>query len=602
MTFDKNKLDKFPTTCGVYIMKDLNDKILYVGKATHLKNRIKQYFFGKDTRSTIPFLIDQIDAIETIVVTNNKEALILENTLIKKYQPKYNIMLKDDKTYISIMINISHKWPMIKLIRLKTQPKDKNLYFGPYTNAKAAKSIKDLLLKIFPLRQCSDNELENRTRPCILFDIKKCLAPCVGKCTKDEYDLLVDKMVLFLKGKDSSILYDLEAKMKKASDNLEYEKANVYLNLIKQIKHITQHQFVDILSTKNSDVLGIYRYDFHVMIVKLIFQNGRLTTSEHYSFFEIASNDEEIIESFLQQHYQTHTMPQEIIIPIKLNNTKYLEDILFKQTKAKLIYPSIGKKKELINLANENAKVLFNQEKDLKTIKEKQLLELYQTLNLTNFPSHIICFDTSNISQTNPVAAMITFIDGEKDKSKTKLFKIKTSQLGDVPAMKEVIYRHFSKIKILPDLLIVDGAKAQLNAAIQVFNELKIASVDILAITKQNAKHTKGLTQERIFVPYKKEPFVIDIKSPILFLLQKIRDEAHRLALSFHKKRRAKTTITTKLSEIPGIGTKKTKELLKHFKSIQNLKKAPKEDLKKIKILTSKDIDIIFNFLKKTLN
>lgn len=600
MTFDKEKLKNFPTSCGVYIMKDIDEKVLYVGKATNLRNRIKQYFLGLDTRATIPFLIEHIENIETIVVSNNKEALILENTLIKKYLPKYNIMLKDDKTYVSIMINTSHRWPMIKLVRLKTQPNDKNEYFGPYTNARAARSIKDLLLKIFPLRQCSDSEIQNRSRPCILYDIKKCLAPCTEKCTKEEYDLLVEKMVLFLKGKDSSLLHELKIKMKEASENLEYEKANDYLNLINQINHITEHQFVDILTTKNSDVLGIFRDSFHVMIVKLIFQNGRLTTSEHFSFFEIASTNEEIIETFLLQHYQSHNIPPEIIIPIKLDNTKNIEDILSSYSKTKILFPFKGKKKELINLANENAKALYNQEKDLKNLRDKELIELEHTLNLTNYPSHIVCFDTSNISQTNPVAAMITFIDGEKDKSQTKLFKIKTSQMGDVPAMKEVIYRHFSKIDILPDLLMVDGARAQLNAAIDVFDELKIASVDIIAITKENAKHTKGLTGERILVPYKKEPYILDIKSPILFLLQKIRDEAHRVAITFHKKRREKSTITTKLSEIPGIGPKKTKELLKEFKSIQNLKNASLEDLKKLKILNSKDIEILKDFLSNS--
>lgn len=598
MTFDKEKLNKFPSACGVYIMKDINEKVIYVGKAIDLRNRIKQYFFGKDIRLTIPFLMDKVANIETITVTNDKEALILENTLIKKYQPKYNIMLKDDKTYISIMINTSHKWPMIKLVRLKTAPKDKNLYFGPYTNAKAARSIKDLLLKMFPLRQCSDTEIANRTRPCVLYDIKKCLAPCADKCAKDDYDLLVDKTVLFLKGKDTRILKDLQSQMKRASDNLEYEKANSYLNLIKQIEHITRHQFVDILTTKNSDVIGFYRHGFHVMIVKLIFQNGRLTASEHFSFFEIASSDAEIIESFLLQHYQSHPLSQEIIIPIRPDNAKNIQNLL--SSSSKIICPSMGKKKELVKLANENAKNLFSLEKDLKNIKEKQLLELYQALNLTNYPSHIICFDASNISQTNPVAAMVTFIDGMKDRAKTKLFKIKTSQMGDVPALKEAVYRHFAKIDVLPDLLMVDGAKAQLNAAMQIFNELKIASVDILAITKEEARHTKGLTCEKIFTPHQKEPFIIDPKSPLLFLLQNIRDEAHRTAVSFHKKRRSKSTITTKLIRIPRVGPKKTKVLLKEFKSIQNLKNASRDDLKKLKTLNSKDIDLIFDFLKKS--
>lgn len=599
MIFDIKKLDKFPTKCGVYIMKDIMGKIIYIGKAKNLKNRLKQYFFFKDTRETVPFLVNQINSIEIIIVTNDKEALILENNLIKKHQPKYNILLKDDKTYLSIMINTSHKWPMIKLIRLKAQPNDKNEYFGPYTNAFAARSIKNLLLNIFPLRQCSDPELENRVRPCILYDIKKCIAPCVDKCTKEEYDKMVQKVILFLKGKDSSIVNDLKSKMQKASDDLEFEKADVYLRLINQIKDLMVEQAVDILSEKNTDVIGFYRDGFNVIVVTLIFQNGRLISSEHFSFFEIASTNEEIIESFLLQHYLVNTTPKEVIIPIKIDNFSDIEDVL-KHQKIKIIHPIKGKKIDLITLASENAKNQFLQEKDLKNLKEKELLELQKTFNLTSFPSHIVCFDVSNISQTSNVAAMTTFINGEKDKSKMKLFKIKTSSLGDVPALKEALFRHFSKIQILPDLLVVDGAKAQLNAAIEVLNELNIATVNILAITKENAKHTKGLTHEKIFMPYEKDPIIIPSTAPTLLLLQKIRDEAHRIAISFHKNVRAKKIIKTQLLEIPKIGPKKTKELLKTFKSIENLKNASEEDLRKLKILNFQDIKNILVFIKNS--
>jgi len=443
---DIKSLNKLPSKFGVYIMKDINKKILYVGKATNLKTRIKQYFLGKDTRASVSFLIDQVDSIETIIVSNDKEALILENTLIKKHQPKYNILLKDDKTYVSIEINTSHKWPMIKLLRLKAQPKDKNLHFGPYTNVGAAKSIRNLLYKLFPLRQCSDHELQNRSRPCILYDIKKCIAPCVNKCTKKEYDSLVEKIISFLKGKDKSIIKDLSNKMKNASKNLEYEKAHTYLSLINQIKHLMQEQFVDILSTKNSDIIGFYKSGHTLMIVKLIFINGRLTQSEHFSFFEIASPIEEIIESFILQDYlKKPTTAKEIIVPIKLFHKKNIEAILQKNHKnLKITYPLKGKKKELINLAIKNAKSLFIQEKDLRSLKEKQLLELQEILHLTNFPSHIVCFDTSNISGTTSVGAMATFIDGKKDKSKTKLFKIQTQKKGDVAAFEEILYRHFS--------------------------------------------------------------------------------------------------------------------------------------------------------------
>jgi len=600
MSFDKNLLSKMPKKCGVYIMKDTFNKVLYVGKATDLRNRIKQYFFGKDTRASISFLIDQIDSIDTIVVSNDKEALILENTLIKKYQPKYNILLKDDKTYVSIMINTSHTWPMIKLVRLKTQPKDKNLYFGPYTNAKAARSVKELLLKLFPLRQCSNSELQNRTRPCILYDIDKCIAPCVNKCTKKEYDSLVEKVTLFLKGKDSTIIKDLKSKMKTASKKLEYEKAKEYLNLINQIKHIRLNQFVDILSVKNSEVLGIYQENHFVMIVKLIFLQGRLTASEHFSFFEIASSEEEILEAFLLQHYSKISSSKELIIPLKLKNQKNIEKILsHDHKKIKITCPTKGKKKELSKLSFENAKALLNQQKDQKTLDEKKLLQLQETLKLTNFPHQIICFDTSNISGTSQVASMVSFIDGEKDKSKMKLFKIKTTKKGDIAAFEEVLYRHFSKVRFLPDLLILDGGKAHLNIALKILDKLNIANVDVISISKEKAKHTKALTKEKVFIPHLKEPIFINPISPTLFLLQEIRDEAHRVAISFHKKTRSKKTITTKLIKIFGIGNKKTVALLKEFKSIENLKKATKKDLEKLKILSSKDIEQILIFCKK---
>ena len=336
------------------------------------------------------------------------------------------------------------------------------------------------------------------------------------------------------------------------------------------------------------------------MIVKLIFRQGRLTTSEHFSFFEIASPIEEVLESFLLQHYSKVISSKEILIPIKLKNLKNIENIISKDhKKLKITYPIKGKKKELIKLSEENAKSLHLQQKDQKTLNEKKLLNLQDVLKLTNFPSHIICFDTSNISGTTNVASMVTFIDGKKDRSKIKLFKIKTEKKGDIAAFEEVLYRHFSKLRIYPDLLVLDGGKAHLNIALKVLNKLNIASIDTLAISKEKAKHTKALTKEKVFIPHIKEPIFINPYSPTLFLLQEIRDEAHRVAITFHKKSRAKKTITTKLFNIQGIGEKKTKALLKTFKSVENLKQAKRKDLEKLKILNSTDLEKILKFCKK---
>ena len=603
MSFDKKKLQNLPNKRGVYIMKDSLNRVLYVGKAKNLKTRVKQYFLGKDTRAQISFLTNQVEDIEIIVVNTDKESLILENNLIKKYLPKYNILLKDDKTYLSIEITTSHKWPMIKLVRLKNTPKDKNYYFGPYTNAHAARSVKDLLLKLFPLRQCSDAELISRKRPCILYEIKKCLAPCTNLCTKVQYDDLVNKTILFLDGKDKTILKDLKEGMKTASDNLEYEKANDYLKLIKQINHIIEQQLVDIHTTQNIDVLGYFKADNHFMIVKLIFKNGKLNFSEHFSFSKILSNDQDTLETFILQNYLSKkNLPKTILVPIELDHRKNIEELFLETDKSiKIIFPKKGKNLELVKLANKNAKSLFEKEKNLKSLLEKQLLELQECLSLTNFPKVIDCFDTSNLSGTNPVASKISYVFGEKDSSRTRLFKIKGEKTQDVPAMKEVMFRYFSKLsqKEFPDLLVLDGAKAQLNAALEVFDELKIASIDVISIAKENALHTKGLTKEKVYVPHQKDPIIIEPTSPTLFLLQKIRDEAHRSAITFHKKRREKSIIRSELIDIPNIGEKKLNLLLKEFKSIKNLSLAGYEDLKKIKELSKKDIETILSYLKK---
>lgn len=601
MSFDRQKLKTYPTKPGIYIMKDVISRILYIGKATNLKNRLKQYFFGQDSRATVSILISQIESIDIIIVTNNKEALILENTLIKKHQPKYNILLKDDKTYVSLMLT-NHKWPLLKLVRLKKTPKDKNLYFGPYTNVKAARQTLDLIFSIFQIRQCSDSELKSRKRACILYDIKRCLAPCVDKCTKKEYDNQTAQVVKFLNGKDKIILKNLKQKMQIASKNLEFEKADQIYQQTKQIEHIMQTQFVDILSVKNTDSIGFYREKESLLIVKLIFLQGRLIASEHFSFFEIFSKENDILESFLLQHYKTKQIPSQILLPLELKNKTILEEILSKiaHKKISLLFPQKGKKKDLIKLANQNARTLYNYEKKASSLREKQLLGLQEILLLHNFPNKIECFDTSNIAGTDPVAALVVFINGQKDKAQTKLFKVKEENRSDVAAMREVLYRHLSKQKEkdFTDLLILDGAKAQLNVALKILDQLNIASIDVIALAKQSSRHDFGLTQEKVYLPHIKDPIFINPKSPLLFLLQNIRDEAHRVAISFHKKRRAKRTITSSLDTIKGIGPVKRKALLKTFKSIENLKKASKEDLKQIKSLSSKDIQTLIKFLK----
>lgn len=598
MPFDPRSLVLYPDQPGVYLMKDEKGAVLYIGKAKNLRARLRQYFAESgDEREMVPYLIAQIEAIDTIIALTEKDALILENNLIKLHRPKYNVLLKDDKTFISLVVT-QHKWPMIRLVRYKGKPKRDGIYFGPYTNALAARQTFDLISRLFPLRQCSDAELASRERPCLLYDIKRCIAPCVEKCTEEEYRRHVEGAMKLLKGQDKEVVKELKKRMEAASDALEFEKADAYLQMIHQIEHVTQVQHVDNPAAKNCDVIGLHREGDAVMIALLFFREGKLIGSEHFSFHLIASSDAEIIESFLLQHYKNlPKLPSEIFVPMELSQQVSLEEIL----QVAIHFPKKGKKKDLIEMALRNAKALFIREQDARSLKEKMLLDLQETLQLTRFPRRIECFDTSHISGTDPVASLACFVHGEKDKSRTRLFKVR-GKGDDYAAMKEVLLRHFTKEKEkgdLSDLLIVDGGKGQLNTALEVFQELQIATMDLLALTKEEARHDKGLTQEKIYVPHRKDPLLIDPRSPLLFLLQKIRDEAHRQAIEFHRKRRSKRTISSSLDEIPGIGSVKKRRLLHRFGSVKALQAATEKELRSVHGLNQKDLATLLAWQKK---
>jgi excinuclease ABC subunit C len=617
--------DKYSTEPGVYLMKNQKGDVIYVGKANNLRQRIKQYFLpGRDDRAMIPYLTAEVAKIDIIVVTTEKEALLLENTLIKKHQPKFNALLKDDKTFISLMINHKHPWPMIQLIRSTGKQKKDGLYFGPYTSTYAARQTFDLMAKVFPLRQCSDQELKRRTRPCLLYGIKRCIAPCVGLCTQEEYQSVVGKAIDFLKGHDKNLVKELKAEMEKASVALEYEKAAALLQTIQQIEHITQGGgIVARLGGKNYDAIALYRQGKEVVLAQLFFQDGNLVGSEHYTFSEIAETDEEICASFLLQYYlQKLPRPQEILLPVELADQEILQEVL----EIALLYPQKGDKKAVVALAEKNAKELFAQEKDENDLTDKMLLDLQESLGLLRFPERIECFDTSNIAGSDFVAAMVAFTHGKYDKKRGRLFKIRDIPKGalfinssldsgkrgkaaagripdefmkgapkgdDYAALRQVIFRRMKRAKEendLPDLIIVDGGKGQLAEAMAVLKELDIATVDLISIAKEEGKHDKGLTQEKIFRPGHPAPLLLPLHSPLLFLVQRIRDETHRRAIGFHRLRRKKRVVTSLVDEIPGIGPVKRKRLLTHFGSLQRILAASDEALAEVQGITSKDI------------
>lgn len=595
MPFDPKRLVSYPTSIGVYVMKNHLGRVLYVGKANNLRARLKQYFTKRgDERETVLFLREEIEEIDTLVLPSEKDALLLENNLIKRHKPKYNVLLKDDKTFIRLMIT-DHTWPMIKLIRGKEKPKEAKYFFGPYTNAKAARQTYDILLKLFPLRQCSDSEFVTRTRPCLLYDIKRCCAPCVEKCTKEQYDFYVESARKLLLGKDNQILGQLKEKMEKASQRLAFEEANDYLQIIRHIEHVLSIQHVEHPNIKESDVIGFYREADTILIALLHYRKGKLLSSEHYTLHQILTEDEKVLQQFLLQHYHQDNIPLEIFLPFSIANIKVTEEILNERKKVSLVVPKRGDKKALIDIATQNAKALFERDQSQKSLKEKMLLDLQETLSLDRFPRRIECFDTSHTGGGDFVAAMVSYVNGEKDKSRQRLFHIKKVEKGsDYDAMKEVLVRHLTKAKEkndFCDLVVLDGGKGHLNAAMDIFDELNIANVDLISIAKEKASHAKKLTQEKIFIPHEKDPILIHPHSPLLYLLQQIRDEAHRVAIDFHRKKRKKRLMRSELDEIEGIGPKKKKALLSHFKSIENIKKASRDELLQVKGLNQKDIE-----------
>lgn len=586
------EIKKFPKESGVYIMKDALGNVLYVGKAKDLRTRVRQYFVpGRDGRVMVPYLTAKVRHIETIVTLSEKEALLLENTLIKQHKPMYNVLLKDDKSHICIIVNHKHAWPMLKIVRTKDE-KGEGLFFGPYPSGLAARETLEILSSLFPLRQCSDRELNSRKRPCLLYSIKKCIAPCVGKCTKEEYTTHVEGAIRFLKGQDTEIIDDLRAKMEEASEKMEYERAGAYLRQIRQLEYVMKNRKAIVYSRiKDCDAFGMHREGDRLLIAKMIFREGRLVGSKQYSFQEIASDSSTVWENFLLQHYsEEESTPKEILVPSLCSSKNILAELL----KTKVHTPQRGEKQKLMQMAHKNAKVLFAQEKE---DGDRILIMMQEKLNLTRAPVRIECFDTSNISGSDLVASMVTFTDGAYDKKRRRLFKIKSvTGPDDYAAMREVLMRRYKKAKEeddLPDLVIIDGGKGQLGILTSVMQELEIISCDLLALTKEEARHDKGLTKERIFMPGKKEAISLDAHSPILFLLQQIRDEAHRVAISYHRKLRQKRMNRSLLDDIPGIGPTKKKRLLKEFGSIKQILAATPEELAAVPGITKKDIENI---------
>lgn len=588
----KDKLAVLPDQPGCYLMKNKHGEVIYVGKAKVLKNRVRSYFTGSHDMKT-QRLVSEIADFEYIVTSSDLEALLLELNLIKKYNPKYNVMLKDDKSYPYIKIT-AEKHPRLIITRKLT--KDKGKYFGPYPNASAAQDTKKLLDRIFPLRKC-------RTLPksvCLYYHIGQCLAPCVNDVPEEETKKMIDGITRFLNGGYEDVKVALQEKMQQAAEQLNFEKAKEYRDQILHIEKVMEKQKIFLNNQVDCDIFG-FAYDKGWMCVQVFFIRQGKVIERDVSLFPFYNDPEEDFLTFIASFYlqKHHPIPKEIYIPQSLDIDLITE--LLKE--AKVFQPRSGKKKELIELANKNAKLALTEKFALIERDEERTIKaverLGEILNIDT-PYRIEAFDNSNIQGVDPVSAMVVFTDGKPDKKEYRKYKIRTvAGPDDYASMREVIRRRYTRAlreqSRLPDLILVDGGKGQLSAAQDVLeNELGL-SIPIAGLVKDENHRSSHLIMGD-------PPEVIPMKrnSQEFYLLQRIQDEVHRFAITFHRNVRGKTMLKSSLDNIPGVGPKRKKQLLTHFGSIKKIKEASAEELMEAGMPKNIAENIIEHFQKQT--
>ena len=590
----EEELKKLPSKPGVYIMHDKDDKIIYVGKAISLKNRVRQYFRKSNKAKRIENMVSLIDHFEYIVTDNEAEALILECNLIKKNMPKFNVLLKDDKTYPYIKVNVKADYPDVYITRRKLN--DGARYYGPYANAGAAKEMIEFIKSKFKIRQC--RTFKYKDRPCLNYHIKKCMAPCMGYVSKEEYMKQIDEIISVLEGKSDKLIKGLEEEMLEASQNMQYEKAAYLRDKKLAIERISERQKVSNISENDIDVIGIAKSKSKVCIEIFFVRKSKMIGREHFFLNELVDEEpKEIISSFIKQYYLDRPiLPNKIMIREEIEDKELLQDLLTKQAKRKVEIktPQKGEKLKLVEMAENNALVtLENKEKE----KDLVLIELKEVLKLEKLPRKIECYDISNLSGTNIVAGMCVMQDGVIRKNLSRRFKIKTVFGQDDPkCMKEVIGRRLvhsienpeGGFGNLPDVIFVDGGITQIRAALEAMGELKvqykeknarfnteILDIPIFGMVKDDKHSTRALMN--------KNREELEITEDLFNLITAFQDAVHDTAIGYHKKLRNREVKKSILDDIKGIGEKKKNELLKKFGSAKKIAEADIEEITKIK-------------------
>ncbi|MBI3061401.1 MAG: excinuclease ABC subunit UvrC [Deltaproteobacteria bacterium] len=610
----EEKINNLPSRPGVYLMRDRSGKVIYVGKAKELRARVRSYFRGGDGRSQIQFLLRRVEDIETLVTGNEKEALILENNLIKQYRPRYNVLLKDDKSYVSIRVNVRHPWP--RIIATRKIVKDGSRYFGPYSSALGVRETLDIVERHFLLRTCTEHNFKNRTRPCLQYQIKRCVAPCVLPVDPKEYQGNLQRALLFIEGKQQELLGELKERMRERADALEFEAAAKIRDQIQAVERTVEKQRMVSHWGADQDIFGMYREGGFIEVQALFVRQGKLTGNQAYALEDLEFSDAEVMESLLTQFYQgDRFVPDEILVPMEPEDREVREEYLGerKGKRVSIFCPQRGDKRHLLDMAAENARQSFFERHDQEKRREKMLLELQGKLRLKNYPQRIECFDISTIHGAHAVGSMVTFFNGEPDKKRYRHYRIRSvsadSGGDDFAMMHEVLRRRFSRGAAegdLPDLVVVDGGKGQLGMAVAATRELGIEGVDLAALAKMRVQRSARSfeiqrSEERLFLPGQSNPVVLRRNSNALFLLQRVRDEAHRFAITYHKKLRTRQTLYSALDRIPGIGGARKRALLRAFGSVKRIEEATVEELLKIPSMNEKVAQEILQSLKPAL-
>lgn len=599
----EEKLKILPTEPGVYLFKNKKGRVIYVGKAINLRNRVKSYFSSQHAESPkTQVLVSNIADVEYLLTDSEVEALILESNLIKKHKPKYNIRLTDDKSYPYLRLTLAEDFPRLGIVR--SVKKDGSRYFGPYTNVGAVHETLKLLKRVFPIRSCKQSSLKKRERPCLNAYIQRCAAPCQEQISQADYRKMITEIISFLEGKEENLARKLTKQMKEAAEKLDYEKAAELRDQLQSMEKVREKQKIVSGSFEDFDVLN-YAQGADRACVQLFFvRGGKVMGGDHFLLEGGAEIEgREILSAFLKQYYyQAKFIPPQILLPEEIPEKEVLTSWLAEKRGGKVVikFPQRGHKKELLELAAKNALESLQQETILREQRQQKeavaLKEIALALDLPENPNRMECYDISNIQGQEAVAAMVVFEEGKPVPSQYRRFKIKTVEgPDDFASMAEVIRRRFQKalagderFSPLPDLVIVDGGKGQLSAARAVMSELGVAQIPAVGLAEE---------EEALFREGRSTSLVLPRDSQGLYLLQRLRDEAHRFALTYHRLLRGRRNLASVLDDIPGLGTQRKAALLKHFNfSLQRIKQASPEELQEVEGLGRATAYQVWNF------